>query len=102
MSLYLVEFTELFDDEPVRIKLAQRTVRRFYMEDEFDGCAVTMMVEYRVSECGSAVLKLFDWYSQERHELRENHLRQFCTIEDFNEVDGELVPTWTDNHGDYA
>ena len=102
MNLYAVEFSEWFDEERVTIKLAQRTVRRFYMEDEFEGCAVTMMVEYRISECGTAVLKLFDYYLQEGRELRETHERQFCTIEDFNEVDGKLIPTWTDNHGDYA
>lgn len=101
--MYVIAFSEMFAGEPIKVKLNPRTVLRFYREDEFDGEANDVMTEYRLSECGTAVLRRIDAFTHTAHDgIREVHHLQFCTIEDFNEVDGELVPTWTDNHGDYA
>ena len=105
MSLYLIEFRELFDDEYVHVKLAEGSIRRFSLEDVFEGTRTVISVEYRLSMCRTAVLKRI-FYSQQDSEARESAIIPqpqllFCIIEDFNEVNGELVPTWSDNNGSY-
>lgn len=103
--MYIIEFVDVFDDEQVVVKLAQQTLRRFYMEDEFEGNFTDINVEYRMSECGTAVLKRFDYFTVKPGGgiIAERHYLQFCTIEDFNtNDDGQLIASWSDNYGAYA